>query len=478
MRYLNLIAGEWIAGPDDHPNKNPSDLDDVLGVAHWADTALVAQAVQAAEAAQPAMRAVGAQARADALERIATELLARREELGRLLSREEGKPLAEGIGEVTRAGHIFRFHAGEVLRPAGELLPSVRPGISVEVTREPVGVVALVTPWNFPIAIPAWKIAPALAHGNCVVFKPAELVPASACALADIISRAGLPPGAFNLVMGSGATVGAALVATAAVRAISFTGSQATGQRIAREVAERGAKLQLEMGGKNPQLVLDDADLELAVEVSLQSAFFSTGQRCTAASRLIVTEGIHDRFLARLSERLATLRVDHALAEGTHIGPVVDAQQLDKDLGYIALAQAEGARLVCGGETPARATRGHYLTPALFADSTPAMRINREEVFGPVAAVIRVRDYEEALAVANDTPFGLSAGIATTSLKHATHFRHHAQAGMVMVNLPTAGVDYHVPFGGTKGSSRGPREQGRHAAEFYTTIKTSYVFAG
>ncbi|MCY1521764.1 Aldehyde dehydrogenase, thermostable [compost metagenome] len=376
---------------------------------------------------------------------------------------------------MTRAGNIFKFFAGECLRLSGEVLPSVRPGVSVEVTREPLGVIGLITPWNFPIAIPAWKIAPALAYGNCVVFKPADLVPGCAWALADIISRAGLPEGVFNLVMGSGRVVGDAMVKDPRVDGISFTGSVGVGRSIAASCSARGAKVQLEMGGKNPQVILDDADIGLAVELSVQSAFFSTGQRCTASSRLIVTAGIHDRFVAAMAERMASLKVGHALQAGIDIGPVVSQAQLEQDMRYIQLGLDEGARLVSGGERVRCATEGYFLAPALFVDSHAEMRISREEIFGPVANVLRVADYDEALAVANATEFGLSAGIATTSLKYANHFKRHAQAGMVMVNLPTAGVDYHVPFGGRKGSSYGPREQGRYAEEFYTTVKTSYI---
>jgi aldehyde dehydrogenase (NAD+) len=313
-----------------------------------------------------------------------------------------------------------------------------------------------------------------------VVFKPAEAVPGSAWALAEILSRSGLPAGAFNLVMGSGAEIGPALVDDPRVAGVSFTGSVATGRRLATACAARGAKFQLEMGGKNPLVVLDDADLATAVNCALQGSFYSTGQRCTASSRLIVTAGIHDRFVAALVERMQALKIDDARRAGTDIGPVVDERQLGVDLDYIRWAQEEGAVLACGGEHRATSTLGqpgHYLTPALFTETHNAMRISREEVFGPVAGVIRVRDYDEALAVANDTPFGLSSGVCTTSLKYATHFKRHAQAGMVMVNTPTAGVDYHVPFGGRKGSSIGPREQGSYAAEFYTTVKTAYTAA-
>jgi len=376
-----------------------------------------------------------------------------------------------------RAGQIFLFFAGECVRLAGEKIASVRPGIDIEITREPVGVVGLITPWNFPIAIPAWKIAPALAYGNCVVFKPADLVPGTAHALSQIIAGAGIPPGVFNLVMGRGSVVGETLIRHPDVAAISFTGSVATGQGIAAACAAGMKKFQLEMGGKNPLVVLDDADLGIAVECAANGAFFATGQRCTASSRLVVTEGIHDRFVGALTERMKSLVIDDALKSGTHIGPAVDESQLEQDLRYIDLGKAEGARLMAGGERLTRGSPGFYVAPTLFTDARNDMRISREEIFGPVAAVIRAKGYDEALAIANDTPFGLVSGICTTSLKHATHFKRNAEAGMVMVNLPTAGVDYHVPFGGRKGSSYGPREQGRYAAEFYTTVKTSYTLA-
>jgi aldehyde dehydrogenase (NAD+) len=473
----NWIGGEWVDGEDASRNVNPSDTTDVIGEYARAGDAQARAAIAAARAAFPAWSLASPQARADALDFIGAEILARKAELGDLLAREEGKTLPEAIGEVGRAGQIFRFFAGEALRVPGEKLASVRPGLDIEVTREPVGVVAAITPWNFPIAIPAWKIAPALAYGNCVVFKPADLVPGSAWALAEIASRSPLPPGAFNLVMGRGSAVGQAFLDDPRVDAITFTGSVATGRRVAQAAIARMAKFQLEMGGKNPLVVVDDADLAVAVECAVQGAFYSTGQRCTASSRLIVTAGIHDRFVAALAERTRALVVGDARAKETQIGPVVDASQLDQDLRYLEIGRQEGARLACGGEALRRATPGFYLSPALFVDATPAMRTSREEIFGPVASVIRVKDYDEALAVANDTEFGLSSGICTTSLRHATHFKRHAQAGMVMVNAPTAGVDYHVPFGGRKGSSYGPREQGRHAAEFYTTVKTAYTNA-
>ncbi len=474
--HQNLIAGEWV-GTDAVRNINPSNTDDVVGEYARASVEDTKAAIAAAKAAFPAWSRSGILERHAILRKTADEILARKDELGRLLSREEGKTLAEGIGETVRAGQIFDFFAGECLRLAGEVLPSVRPGIGVEITREPVGVVGIITPWNFPIAIPAWKIAPALCYGNTVVFKPAELVPGCSWAIVDILVRAGLPKGVLNLVMGKGSVVGQAMLDSPDVHAVTFTGSTGTGKRVAAASVEHNRKYQLEMGGKNPFVVLDDADLSVAVEAAVNSAFFSTGQRCTASSRVIVTEGIHDRFVAAVGERLKSVVVDDALKAGTHIGPVVDESQLKQDTDYIEIGQKEGAKLAFGGERLKRETPGFYLAPALFTEATNDMRISREEIFGPVAAVIRVKDYEEALAVANDTPFGLSSGIATTSLKHATHFKRNAEAGMVMVNLPTAGVDFHVPFGGRKGSSHGSREQGRYAAEFYTTVKTAYTLA-
>ena len=475
--HRNLIDGEWVGG-DAQPNINPSNTDDVVGEYARATRQDALAAIAAAKAAAVSWSRSGLMERHAVLRKAADEIIARKEELGRLLSREEGKTLAEGIGETVRAGQIFDFFAGEALRLSGETVPSVRPGVGVEVTREAVGVVGIITPWNFPIAIPAWKIAPALCYGNAVVLKPADLVPGCSWALVDILNRAGLPKGVLNLVMGKGSVVGQAILDSADVDAITFTGSVATGRRVAAASVEHMRKFQLEMGGKNPLVVLDDADLDVAVECAVNGAFFSTGQRCTASSRIVVTEGIHDRFVAAVTERLKALVVDDALKAGTHIGPVVDENQLAQDEKYVGIGREEGASLVFGGERLNRETPGFYLQPALFTEATNDMRISREEIFGPVASVIRVKDYDEALAVANDTEFGLSSGICTTSLKYATHYKRNAQAGMVMVNLPTAGVDFHVPFGGRKGSSYGPREQGRYASEFYTAVKTAYQHAG
>ena len=474
--YQNLIAGEWV-GTEASKNISPSDTNDVVGMYAQGSAEDAKQAIAAAKAAFPAWSRSGILERHAILRKTSDEILARKEELGALLAREEGKILPEAIGEVTRAAQIFDFFAGEALRLTGEVVPSARPNIGVEITREPLGVIGIITPWNFPIAIPAWKIAPALCYGNTVVFKPADLVPGCAWAIVDIMHRAGLPKGVLNLVMGRGSVVGQAMLESPDLAGITFTGSTGTGKRVALASIEHNRKFQLEMGGKNPMVVLDDADLAVAVEAAANSGFFSTGQRCTASSRLIVTEGIHDKFVAALTERLKGLNVDNAMKAGSHIGPVVDEKQLKTDTDYIEIGKSEGAKLAFGGDVVKRETPGFYLQPTLFTEATNQMRISREEIFGPVASVIRVKNYEEALAVANDTPFGLSAGIATTSLKHATHFKRNSEAGMVMVNLPTAGVDFHVPFGGRKGSSFGPREQGKYANEFFTVVKTAYTQA-
>ena len=478
--YKNYINGEWVEGNSVTVNINPSDTNDIIGNYTRATKAQTEEAITSAKNAFASWSRTTPQERYEILKKASDEILARKDDLGRLLSREEGKTLPEGIGEATRAGQIFAFFAGEALRLNGEMVPSIRPGVGIEITREAVGVIGMITPWNFPIAIPAWKIAPALAYGNTIVFKPADLVPGCGWALVDILARAGLPKGVLNLVMGRGSEVGQTILDHKDVNAITFTGSVGTGRKVA-EAAIRSMpmkKIQLEMGGKNPLIVLDDADLKIAVESAVNGAFFSTGQRCTASSRLIVSDGIHDAFVAALTDRLKGLSVDNALKAGSHIGPVVDQNQLDQDLSYIGIGQKEGARLVWGGELLNRETPGFYLQPALFTEVSNTMRIAREEIFGPVGVIIRVKDYDEALSVANDTEFGLSAGICTTSLKYASHFKRNSEAGMVMVNLPTAGVDYHVPFGGRKGSSYGSREQGTYAKEFFTIVKTAYTFAG
>lgn len=478
LETRNYIAGEWCDGEGTVANINPSDLSDVIGHFAQASVADLDRASAAAREAQPKWWAAGIQRRHDALMQIGTDLMARAAEIGALLSREEGKPLAEGKGEVYRAGQFFTWFAAEALRNQGDQAESVRPGVEIEVRREPVGVAAIVTPWNFPVATPAWKIAPALAYGNAVVWKPANLTPASAIALAQTIAGADLPPGTFNMVMGSGRDIGDRLVAHPDVAAVSFTGSVEVGQSIAARVLANRAKLQMEMGSKNPMLIMDDCDMDLAVAHACNAAFGGTGQKCTAASRLIVHRKVLDEFTARLVAAAETLRVGHALAEGTQIGPVVSEGQLAANLDWIAKGRAEGAELLTGGQRLERPTEGYFMAPAVFAATRNEMAMNREEMFAPITCVIPAGSYAEALAIANDTPFGLTAGIMTRSLARAAHFRANMRAGCVMVNLPTAGTDYHVPFGGRGLSSFGPREQGRYAAEFFTTIKTAYMAAG
>ncbi|MGB4826090.1 MAG: aldehyde dehydrogenase family protein [Paracoccaceae bacterium] len=470
--------GRWQAGASVVENRNPSDLSDCIGQFAQADTAQLDAALVAARRAQPLWWAAGIQKRHDILMAIGTELMARAAEIGAMVAREEGKPTTEGKGEVYRAGQFFTYYAAEVLRNQGDLAESVRPDIEIDVRREPVGVVAIISPWNFPIATPAWKIAPALAFGNAVVWKPANLTPASAVMLAEIIARQDIPPGVFNLVPGPGHDVGQRLVESRLVDAISFTGSVPVGRGIAAAAVANMTKVQLEMGSKNPMIIMDDADLDLAVAHAAGAAFGGTGQKCTAASRLIVHSTLHDAFVEKLVTAANAFRVGHALEEGTQLGPVVSEGQLAQNLAYVAKGRAEGAELLCGGARLDRATAGYFMSPAVFADTRNDMAINREEMFAPITCVIKVDSYDEALHIANDSDFGLTAGIMTRSLARASHFRANMRAGCVMVNLPTAGTDYHVPFGGRGASSFGPREQGRYAAEFYTTVKTAYVAAG
>ncbi len=478
MNTQLYINGQWQSGKTEIENRNPSDLSDLIGHYAQASGEQLQSALDAARAAQPIWWAAGIQKRHDVLMAIGTELMARSAEIGEMVAREEGKPLAEGKGEVYRAGQFFTYYAAEVLRNQGDLAESVRLGIEIDVRREPVGVVAIVSPWNFPVATPAWKIAPALAFGNAVVWKPANVTPASAILLTEIIVKQDIPAGLFNLVMGSGREVGQALVESPKVDAISFTGSVPVGRGIAAAAVVNMTKVQMEMGSKNPIIIMDDCDLDLAVAHAAGAAFGGTGQKCTAASRLIVHEKIHDAFVEKLVAAAQAYKVGHALAEGTQIGPVVSEGQLKQNLDYIALGQTEGAELLCGGQRLERDTEGFFMAPAVFAGTRNDMRINREEMFAPITCVIKAGGYSEALDIANDSEFGLTAGIMTTSLARANHFRANMRAGCVMVNLPTAGTDYHVPFGGRGASSFGSREQGRYAAEFYTTVKTAYVASG
>ena len=480
MEYsnLNFIAGEWTAGQAEIENRNPSDLSDLIGMYAQASSDQLEETLDQALLAQVAWAAYGIERKYNVLMAIGTEMISRAEELGTLLSREEGKPLTEGKGEVYRAGQFFTYYAAEILRQMGETADSVRDGIEIDVRREAVGVVAVISPWNFPTATAAWKIAPALAYGNAVVWKPANVTPASAVALVEIIARQDIPKGLVSLVMGAGHGIGQRLVESHKVDAISFTGSIEVGKGIASAAVQNLTRVQMEMGSKNALAVMDDADIDLAVSIALGGAFGGSGQKCTASSRLVVHQKVHDQFVDRLVAGAKTMKVGHALDEDTQIGPVVSEQQLFENMFYVDLAVKEGAERLCGGERLQMATDGYYMSPGVFVGTNNDMRINREEMFAPLACVILVDGYEEALHVVNDTKFGLTSGIVTTNLARATHFRRNAKTGCVMVNLPTAGTDYHVPFGGRRDSSYGPREQGSYAAEFYTIVKTSYISSG
>ena len=468
------INGEWQAGSDTITNINPSDITETIGEFAQASSDQVKDAIAAARQAQPKWEATPLEKKQSILQAIGDEMIARCDELGTLLSREEGKPFAEGRGEIYRAGQFFHYYAAEVLRQMGDTADSVRPGVKVEVTREAVGVVAIISPWNFPTATAVWKIAPALAFGNTVIWKPANLTPASAVALAEIIHRQGLPDGTFNLVLGGGSSVGDALINSKDIDAVSFTGSVPTGRKVAAATAPNFVRCQLEMGSKNALVIADDADLQVAIDAAVAGAFGGSGQKCTASSRLIVMDGIHDAFVDGVIAKMKTLKVGHALDDGIFMGPVVDDKQLASNLDWIEKAKQAGANLAFGGERLDMPHDGYYMSPTLFTETDNSWDINQEEVFAPLACVMRVSSLEEAIAMTNDTRFGLTGGIITQSLRNSSMFKEQVQAGCVMVNLATAGTDYHVPFGGRKESSFGPREQGQYAKEFYTIVKTAY----
>ena len=465
------IAGRAVAGEAAFEQRNPAIPDDLRVEGPEATAALAAEAVAAARAAVDALAAGGVEARADALARIGRALSADVDRLGLLIARETGKTLGDSKGEVLRAARLFDFFAGETLRNIGERYASTRPGATVEVDYAPVGVVAAITPWNFPIAIPAWKIAPALAYGNAVVWKPSEISSATADALMAVIAGAGLPAGSVNMLLGAGGA-GRAVVEADGIDAISFTGSVATGERVRMAAAERSIRAQLEMGGVNGLIVLADADLDNAVDCAVNGAFFAAGQRCTATSRIIVDNAIADRFVEAVRTRVASLRIGDPRDPATQVGPLAAPRQKALIAGQVADVEVTGLKPLFGGS--GAAMDNCFYAPTLF-DNVPADNgLAHNEIFGPVAGVFRVDGFDEAIRLLNSNRFGLSAGICTRSLLYAEEFKRRARAGMLMVNLPTAGVDYHAPFGGTAASSYGPREQGRAARTFYTTIKTSY----
>jgi aldehyde dehydrogenase (NAD+) len=477
--YRNFVGGEWIAAESSKttPNLNPADTRDVLGHVPLSSADETRRAADAARAAFPAWRATPAPVRGSILFRAQALLDKEKDELARLLSREEGKTVKEALGEIQRSINILEYIAAEGRRLGGHTVPSELPHNFCYTTREPVGVVACITPWNFPVAIPVWKIAPALVSGNTVVFKPATLTPATASAVVSIFERAGVPKGVLNMVLGSGGTVGNALLDHDAVRAVSFTGSNEVGAGIYARGARRMIRVQAEMGGKNPVVVLGDADLDLAVEASAQGAFGSTGQRCTATSRVIVEDTIADQFVERLVARARKVRVGSGLDAASDMGPAVDPGQLKTDLDYVGIGTAEGAVLACGGQalTAGPHAHGHFVEATVFDHVKMKMRIAQEEIFGPVIGVVRVKDFEEAMAAANDVRFGLSSSIFTTDATTVFRFADRIEAGIVHINSGTAGGEAQLPFGGMKGTGLGPREQGETALEFFTEVKTVYV---
>ncbi len=464
------VGGADVPAPAVLEQCNPAAPDDLVVRTPEADLGLVQEAVSAARRALSPLDRAGVEARADTLASIARALAAQADDLALLVTRETGKTLTDAKGEVLRSARIFEFFAGETIRNVGERFASTRPGAMVEVERAPVGVVAAVTPWNFPRAIPAWKIAPALAFGDTVVWKPSELSSATAAALMRLIAASGLPAGAVNMVLGGGST-GAALSAAPGVDAITFTGSGAAGAAVRREAMERGVRVQLEMGGVNGLIVMDDADLDNAVDCALNGAFFAAGQRCTATSRIIVHEAIAERFTAALSARAQALPIGDPRDPKTVIGPLIAPRHKAR--------VAEQVRVIENAISPrfggsAVELPFAFYPPTLFCDADPKGPLGQEEIFGPVAGVFQTPDLDAALALLNGVPYGLSAGICTRSLASTEAFKRSAQAGMLMINLPTAGVDYHAPFGGLGASSYGPREQGRAAREFYTVVRTAY----
>ena len=477
MKESNFIAGRWVEGTGSIKNINPSDTGDIISEYTSVTDDQFEQAVSSAVIAQKEWGEVGIEKKSQILIKIGDELIQRSKELGELLSREEGKPLAEGIGEVTRAGQQFQYYGSECLRLYGEKIPSTRPGFQVEISREPLGVIGIISPWNFPIAIPAWKAAPAMMCGNAVILKPASLTPASAIALTEIISKQDIPSGLFNLVLGSGNNIGNKIASHPDIVAITFTGSVEVGKKLYQNSSPLLKKMQMEMGSKNPLVVMEDANLNTAISCAANGAYGGTGQKCTASSRLIVHEDIYAKFVEGLVENIKNLKVGHALDEGTQMGPASNESQYESNLNYIEIGKGE-AKLAYGGDPMNMRTPGYYMQPTLFIDGDNKSRINQEEMFGPIACVIPAKNLDHALEIANDTDFGLSSGIITQSLAKAEHFKQNIKTGVSTINLPTAGLDYHVPFGGRKASSFGPREQGTYAREFYSQVKTSYINSG
>jgi acyl-CoA reductase-like NAD-dependent aldehyde dehydrogenase len=477
--YLNFIGGEWVPcrSRATFANVNPANVDDVVGHFQSSSGEDVNAAFEAAAAAQPAWAALPAPKRGDYLFKAAEILSAAIPRLGEEMTREEGKTLPEAIGETNRTINILRYFGGEGARQFNHQIPSERENVFCYTTRRPLGVVGLITPWNFPSAIPAWKTAPALVAGNTVVLKPASLSPLSALRIVEALQQAGIPKGVVNFVTGGGGAVGNAMLEHPALRAVSFTGSTGVGSTVYEKATRRRLRVQLEMGGKNPTIVLADADLDNAASILVNGAFFSTGQKCTACSRAIIERPIYDALVDRLLARTRALKVGNGLEAGIDIGPAVDEAQLETNLTYIEVAKSEGASLLCGGNRLTGGTydKGYFIEPTVFGGVKPEMRIAQEEVFGPVLALMVAEDFDDAIRIANGVKFGLSASIVSNNLSRVHQFVQRIEAGLITVNLPTAGVEYQLPFGGTKESSFGMREQGQLALDFYTESRTVYL---
>lgn len=477
--YQNFIGGEWVKSNSSKaaPNINPANTDDVIGEIPLATREEARRAVDAAAEAFVKWRSTPVPVRGRIVSQAARLLEKNKEDLAQILTHEEGKTIAESRGELLRSINVAEFCAGESRRLTGETIPSELPLNFAYTIKQPLGVVACVTPWNFPVAIPVWKIAPALVAGNTVVFKPATLTPATAVRIVEIFEEAGVPPGVLNLVLGSGSEAGDEIINHPAVKAVSFTGSNGVGIRLYEQASRRGAKVQCEMGGKNPVIVMEDADIDLAVESTVQGAFGSSGQRCTATSRAVVINEIADDFVRRVAKRAQSMKLGSGTDPQTEMGPSVDENQFKTVLGYIDIGREDGASLVCGGEraTGVGLNRGYYIQPTVFDHVKPNMRIAREEIFGPVLSVLRVQDFDEALLVANDSEYGLSSSIFTNDAARIFRFVDEIETGMTHINSPTTGGEAHIPFGGIKGTGIGDREQGSTALDFYTDLKVVYV---
>ena len=481
--YHNYINGQWVESVSGrtYTITNPADNKVVLGAFQMSVVDDANRAIDAAHAALPAWSSMPAPQRASILYRALEIMREREDDIARTITLEEGKPLPDAQGEVRRAMNITEYAAGEGRRLFGYTTPSEIPNTVAYTTRRPVGVVGIITPWNFPIAIPAWKMAPALICGNTLIFKPASSTPLSAVKLVKVFEDAGLPPGVLNLITGPGALVGNTLVNSPRVNGISFTGSTEIGSGIYTEGAKSLKKVQCEMGGKNAVIVLSDADIDKAMGGIVQGAFGSTGQRCTATSRAIVDEAIYEPFMEELIERTGKLKVGDGIEPGVDVGPLSSQYQFEKVMEYIGVGTEEGARLTYGGKslTGSGYEGGYYIEPTIFTDVKPSMRIAQEEIFGPVLTVFKARDLAEAIELANGVQFGLSSSIYTTDLTQAFQYVDQVEAGIVHINAPTLGGEVHLPFGGMKASGVGAREQGTEAVNFFSEVVTVYIdYAG